>query len=165
MGQYHKVVNLDRCEYVNPHYLGAGLKLWEQLASTPGTSAALVVLLASASNGAGGGDLKEASIVGSWRGDRIAFVGDYDDDSRYRTPKGELSGAEIYRNCNSYPDSSIPADAKWRDVSHDVAAIIEMELDGKFTGEGWRDWTPTDPADAGIKAMRPDMMIIARSAP
>ena len=37
MGQYWLPVNLDKREFVNPHKLGAGLKLWEQLANHPGT--------------------------------------------------------------------------------------------------------------------------------
>ena len=32
MGQYWVVVNLDKHEFVMPHRLGSGLKLWEQLA-------------------------------------------------------------------------------------------------------------------------------------
>jgi len=40
MGQYWKPVNLDKREYVDPHKLDVGLKLWEQLASHPGTGAA-----------------------------------------------------------------------------------------------------------------------------
>lgn len=133
MGQYHKVANLDKCEIIHPHKLGCGLKLWEQTACTgPGVGAALVVLLASASNGSGGGDLQPAQIVGHWRGDRIAFVGDYDDDSSYATPRGKLSGAEIF-NAEG-----------WRDVSLEVADVIERELDGKYSGDGWRKFTAAE---------------------
>ena len=34
MGQYWKAVNLDKREFVHPHRLGCGLKLWEQLAKS-----------------------------------------------------------------------------------------------------------------------------------
>jgi hypothetical protein len=129
MGQYHIPVNLDKKQTVNPHKLATGLKLWEQLANNPGTGAALVVLLASASNGDGGGDLQTGNpVIGSWRGDRIAFVGDYDDNSRYEVDGATMTGAEIY-------------EAGWFDVSHAVCAVIEYELSGKFTGDGWRDFT------------------------
>jgi hypothetical protein len=30
MGQYWRVVNLDKCEYIDPYALGSGAKLWEQ---------------------------------------------------------------------------------------------------------------------------------------
>lgn len=145
MGQYHCVANLDKREFVDPHKLACGLKLWEQLASHPGTGGALVVLLASASNGEGGGDLKPADIVGRWRGDRIAFVGDYDDQSSYATgaPTADkcrwMNGAEIYGACHAEPGTNVSKEG-WRDVSAEVCAVIERELQGKFKGTGWRDF-------------------------
>ncbi len=96
MGQYWKVVNLDKREYLNPHKLGAGLKLWEQVASHPGTGTALVILCAAQREVRGGGDLDmdenwhglegpmpedyleiAKAVIGRWAGDRIALVGDY----------------------------------------------------------------------------------------
>lgn len=105
MGQYHLTVNLDKREYLHPHKLGDGLKLWEQLNSASGTGEALLLLLAC-SNGRGGGDIcadeyrrvegpegvtleriipeGKADLaalieeyIGRWAGDRIAVVGDY----------------------------------------------------------------------------------------
>jgi len=106
MGQYWKPVNLDKREYVNPHRLGSGLKLWEQLASHPGTGAALIILTAAMPEQRGGGDLDleenwhgpegkcprhnvspgptpedypeiARRTIGRWAGDRNAIVGDY----------------------------------------------------------------------------------------
>jgi hypothetical protein len=144
MGQYHKVVNLDKREYVHPHVLACGLKLWEQLATHPGTGAALIVLLASHSNGEGGGDLAEDAIVGSWCGDRIAFVGDYDDASYYQVGDKLMAGVEIYNAC----DKEVPD--HWIDVSEPVCAIIEKELEGKFVGEGWRGFVKAEDDGAGF---------------
>mgnify|MGYP001559211764 CR=1 FL=1 len=138
MGQYHFVVNLDKKEFIHPHKLGTGLKLWEQLANSPGTGAALIVLLASASNGQGGGDLRtESDIIGSWRGCKIAMVGDYDDDSIYyvSNPLKKMSGAQIYEACSS---------GQWSDVSDVVCAVIEKELSGKYCGGGWRTFEPIE---------------------
>lgn len=146
MGQYHKIVNLDKKQYIHPHQLGAGLKLWEQLASHPGTGAALIVLLASASNGAGGGDITQDPIVGSWRGDRIAMIGDYDDDVSYEVgpfldgpgkPREAMLGKDIY----DAADDDIKND--WTDVSIEVSRVIEKELSGEFSGGGWREWKRT----------------------
>jgi len=64
MGQYHKLVNLDKHEWVDPHQLGCGLKVWEQLANHPSTGTALIILLAG-SNGRGGGDL---DVESNWHG-------------------------------------------------------------------------------------------------
>jgi hypothetical protein len=133
MGQYHYVVNLDKKEFIHPHMLGVGLKLWEQMAAHPGTSSALIALLAC-SNGRGGGDLHEDEIVGRWAGDRIAIVGDYGQDDDL--PGNDPPASEIYALCS---------DETWHDVSADIAALIERELEGKFVGDGWRDWQPVNP--------------------
>ncbi len=124
MGQYHFVVNLDRKEFLEPHRLGSGRKLQEQMAVHPGAGAALLVLLASASNGQGAGDLVIAPIVGSWRGDRIAMVGDYDDASAYvvghpRRPHANdvMSGARIFAACQD-------RGSEWKDVSDAVCAVL-----------------------------------------
>jgi len=106
MGQYWMLVNLDKKEFVLPHKLGSGLKLWEQLANHPGTGAALVILLAAMPETRGGGDFdldanwhgpertfpehnaipgpmpngyQEIAhrTIGRWAGNRVAFVGDY----------------------------------------------------------------------------------------
>ena len=101
MGQYHIVVNLDKMEKIDPRSLGYGKKLLEfisypNMGSDVGNS--LIILLASKSNGQGSGDLPEDPIVGRWCGNRIAFVGDYDDKTIYDTPMGQFSGADIYNS-------------------------------------------------------------------
>lgn len=137
MGQYHMCVNLDKREYLHPHILGSGLKLWEQLANSPGTGAALIILLASHSNGRGGGDLREHPMVGRWRGDRIVFVGDYDDSVTYDVHGQTMTGVEIYTACDS---DKLPSPLHFVDVSLEVSEVIEKELDGKFVGTGWRNF-------------------------
>ena len=32
------------------------------------------------------------------------------------------------------------------DISADVCRVIEHELQGKFSGTGWRDWSPNQAA-------------------
>jgi hypothetical protein len=77
MGQYYKIVNLDRQEYLNPWEFGDGQKLMEFGCSGGGAMAGLAILLAN-SNGRGGGDLRSDNpIIGSWAGDRIVIAGDY----------------------------------------------------------------------------------------
>lgn len=120
MGQYHYIVNLDKHEFLNPYQLGTGLKLWEQLANTPGTTGALLILLA-ASNGRGGGDFEtgrnqynagkgiddwdwhdeeteDSSLreqwIGRWAGDRIACIGDY-------AKPGDLDRSKLYKSVQS----------------------------------------------------------------
>lgn len=83
MGQYYKIVNLDKLEYLDPHRFGDGLKLLEFGSSGCGTMNALAILLADG-NGRWGGDLdSEKPIVGSWAGDRIVVAGDYADKGKW----------------------------------------------------------------------------------
>lgn len=191
MGQYWMPVNLDKKEFINPHKLASGLKLWEQLASSPGTGAALVILCAAMPRRRGGGDfdLEEnwhgpertfpehdttpgpmpdayaeiaARTIGRWAGDRIALVGDYAEDSDL-SPKFKAS--KIYERClaetkvvyngivkgSAYQMGYGPHEgqyahfvevkpAEYTDISDDVCRVIEHELNGKFEGDGWRDF-------------------------
>jgi len=103
LGQYWLAVNLDKKEFIMPHKLGCGLKLWEQIANHPSTGTALLILTAAMPEQRGGGDLdldvnwhgpeRTSGIepgqmpedyqvvahrtIGRWAGDRIAVVGDY----------------------------------------------------------------------------------------
>lgn len=104
MGQYYMVVNRDRKEYLHPHRIGSGLKLWEICA---GDLPRLLAYLLRQSTGRGGGDPSvpyqqfadgdgdvdwdalEAAIeerfphCGRWAGDRIVIVGDYDESDEF----------------------------------------------------------------------------------
>ena len=161
MGQYWVVVNLDKHEFVMPHRLGSGLKLWEQLANSPGTGEALIVLCAAMPEPRGGGDLDleenwhgperidmtkvgsmpeaypiiAARTIGRWAGDRIALVGDYAEDTDLAP---EHQASTIYERCFG-EEGGAP---QFLDVSDDVAAVIEHELNGRYIGNGWRKWEP-----------------------
>jgi len=158
MGQYWIPVNLDKKEFIMPHKMGAGLKIWEQLANHPGTGAALIVLCAAQREVRGGGDLDmkdnwhgpertfpehnatpgpmptsypeiAARTIGRWAGDRIAIVGDYAKDSDLAP---EHRAGSIYEECHE--------GGSYVDITEDVCAVIEHELGGMFEGDGWRQW-------------------------
>lgn len=76
MGQYHKLYNLDKKEYVHAHRIGNGLKLLEQCGHEKSTSTALWLLVAN-SNGRGSGDAGSHPFIGRWAGDRVLVQGDY----------------------------------------------------------------------------------------
>ncbi len=158
MGQYWMPVNLDKKEYILPHTLGAGLKLWEQLANHPSTGGALVILLAAQREPRGGGDFDmeenwhgperifpkhnatpgpmpedypslAARTIGRWAGDRIALVGDYAEDSDL--PE-EFKASEIFHECRE--------GGSYTDITEMVAKVIEHELNGHYEGDGWREF-------------------------
>jgi hypothetical protein len=157
MGQYWKVVNLDKRECVHPHKLGVGFKLGEQVGSGHGTPDALFILVAAMRGRRGGGDFDWDSnyygpertrsrehamggpivddynevakrTIGRWAGDRVTVVGDYSEDEDLR----------------SFPDfGSLYGDETLVDITDDVAKVIEHEVGGTFSGDGWRKFTLT----------------------
>ncbi|KAK9915730.1 hypothetical protein WJX75_003355 [Coccomyxa subellipsoidea] len=70
MGQYWELYNLTKREYVNPHFLPSGVKLYEITNNRPGVPVALFLLVAAIPG-------VKHPIVGRWAGDRIALIGDY----------------------------------------------------------------------------------------
>ena len=83
MGQYYKIVNVKKKQYITPYIFGDGAKLMEFSMSASGVLAGLAILLADG-NGRGGGDLSsENEIVGSWAGDNIVIAGDYADKGKF----------------------------------------------------------------------------------
>ena len=83
MGQYYKIVNIKKKQYISPHTFGDGSKLMEFSMSANGVLSGLAILLADG-NGRGGGDLhSENDIVGSWAGDNIVVAGDYADAGKF----------------------------------------------------------------------------------
>ncbi len=155
MDQYWLPVNLDKREFVNPHKLATGLKLWEQLANHPGTGAALIVLCAAMPEPRGGGDFgawegpvtppaedcseNARRIIGRWAGDRVALVGDYAEDNDLF----DCGVASMERD-DDPPFSSIYGECgdegSYTDISEDVCRVIEHELGGKHQGTGWRSF-------------------------
>ena len=125
MGQYHKVMNLDKMEQVSPYALGLGAKQWEQVACTAGMGEVLYVLL-TASPARGGGDLDYFEhITGRWVGDRVVVVGDYTEDSDI--PKSPMPASELYSS------------EFFLDISEYVAEAIGAIFGYQYVGEGWKD--------------------------
>jgi hypothetical protein len=118
MGQYYKIVNLDKGQYLKPHNFGQGAKLLEFGSSGSGIMLGLAVLLADG-NGRGGGDLNDdklkprlKKLVGSWAGDRIVVTGDYADAGRF-----EVKDKPTEENLYSFTD-------ELEDISYDVVEVL-----------------------------------------
>lgn len=172
MGQYWKPINLAKREYIDPHKLGAGLKLSEQLGSHVGT--ALIILCAAMPERRGGGDLDldanwhgpertfpkynttpapfprgykacAKRTIGRWAGDPIAIVGDYAKDTDL---PDKYAASTLYDHCTE--------GGGYLDVTDDVCRVIEHELCGRFEGDGWRNF---------VEIPRPDPFAPAAKVP
>jgi hypothetical protein len=142
MGQYYKVINLDKKQFIKPWTFNDGAKLLEFGCSGSGTMLALAVLLASGNN-RGGGDLhSENSIVGSWRGNRIIVAGDYDDyiDEKEFNKTGKLvfigddkatldKRKEAHKKFQGLQTLYSLAGNNWEDIS---VSVIEALIDDNY---------------------------------
>lgn len=140
MGQYYKICNINKREYLHPHSMGDGMKLLEFGLSGMGTMAGLSILLADG-NGRGGGDISEdpvSEIVGRWTGDRIVIAGDYADKGRFITKK-DLKGLTdkngkplVLEDTNLYDLTE-----HFKDISFDVifALMADSYVRGKYSGK------------------------------
>ena len=82
MGQYFKLINYDKKEIVISWNIGGGAKLWEWCVNN---TAGIFPFLLRKSNEGGGGDIRKNYLTaGSWAGDRIALIGDYDESEDYQ---------------------------------------------------------------------------------
>lgn len=110
MGQYHKLVNLDKREQVISYGLGLGAKQYEQT-GCEGSLAEAMYLLVMTSPARGGGDWKAfEGLSGRWAGDRVVILGDYTED--YDLPD--------YPNAGSLWQTS----EHWADITEQVADAL-----------------------------------------
>ena len=150
MGQYHVLVNLDKKEYVMPHHVGDGLKLWEW--SGDGMLRAMQVLLAT-SNGRGGGDLPDNKVVGRWGGDRVAVIGDYSEVGDIKS-KPKLDPKKIYEFCD------YKAKGGWKNISNMVVPVLEEVGEFKMDKtDGWQHRKYRNETQAEKPRMAIDMVV------
>lgn len=117
MGQYHKLVNLDKKEVVFPRSLGLGLKQWEHTGFEGGTLADAMYLLVMTSPARGGGDWTWTEMSGRWAGDRVVILGDYTGDN-------DLPG--VAEADKLYSESEGPG---WTDISAKVCRALGQVFD------------------------------------
>jgi hypothetical protein len=170
MGQYWIPVNLDKKEFIDPHKLATGLKLWEQVANFPGTPCALLILTAAYYEKRGGGDL---DLDENWHGRERTFPkynispapmfsqADYPkvaaavmgrwagdriaivgDYAEDKDLAPEHQASKVYEKCRPQRNEKGEeiGPSEWTDVSEMVCMVIEHELKGKYEGDGWRDF-------------------------
>ena len=116
MGQYHRLVNLDKKEFVEPYALGLGAKQYEHTGCKASLSDAMYLLVMT-SPASGGGDWTGTPLSGRWVGDRVVIVGDY-------TQPTSIPG---------YDEADKVYGAKdFTDISTQVATALGLVWDIKF---------------------------------
>ena len=103
MGQYHKLINITKKEFVVGHDIGIGLKHYEQIGFQGSMADVLYCLMiAQGDDRRGGGDVSGHKLIGHWTGDPVAIVGDYyteDTDNRsYKNLYDIVEDDKHYKN-------------------------------------------------------------------
>lgn len=129
MGQYHKLVNLDKKEYVSPSGLGLGSKQYEHTGYEGSLSDSMYLLVMSSPN-RGGGDFPLTDVSGRWCGDRVVVVGDYTEDGDI--PNYEGSDKTLYSDTNDWEDIT-------PEVRNAFTAIFDVQYESKMMS-GYEMW-------------------------
>ena len=103
MGQYHKLINITKKEYIVGHDIGINLKHYEQIGFEGSMADVLYCLMiAQGDDRRGGGDVSGHKLIGHWTGDPVAIVGDYyteDTDNRsYKNLYDRVEDDKHYKN-------------------------------------------------------------------
>lgn len=135
MGQYFIAVNSTKKQYVCPWCVGGIAKLWEWCSNQ---QSAIFPYLLRRSTGLGGGDIagtETSPLAGSWAGDQVSLVGDYDDSG------------EFQRAFKEYTNISPQLAAEY----NAFAQLDEMKLDVRLCGScrGQTDGLVAEGSDAG----------------
>ena len=168
MGQYHYLVNLVKKQVVHPHQIGNGLKLYEQIRWDYSTATVLVMLLSASSRdgGRGGGDFRASHpLVGSWAGDRIAFVGDYAEPDDIPGVDAELLYAQSNAACSPDETGDKPEGwQEWTNISPQIREMMSAEFGVRYQGDGWMNVVEKDGAGA-VPSLAPDLVITSSAMP
>jgi len=143
MGQYHYLVNLDKKQVIHPCQIGNSMKLRRQIGWPYSTATPLVMLLAASNKegGRGGGDFHvDHPLLGSWAGDRVAFVGDY----AASTDLPGLDAPLIYEQCKAACEPAKKGELpigweEWTNISTQVSEMMAAEFHIRYTDKGWCD--------------------------
>ena len=114
MGQYHKLINVTKKEYVSGWDTGMMAKHYEQMGFEGSMADVLYCLMIAQGNEKrGGGDTDGHDFIGRWAGDDIAVVGDYYTESsdyyKYRDLYDKVEDDKHYTNISSSIRSMLEA--------------------------------------------------------
>ena len=114
MGQYHKLINITKKEYIVGHDIGINLKHYEQIGFEGSMADVLYCLMiAQGDDKRGGGDVSGHKLIGHWTGDQVAIVGDYYEEKK-DNPK--------YRNLYHIVDD----DRHYKNISPSIRSMLRV---------------------------------------
>ena len=123
MGQYHKLINLTKKEYVNPYEIGLGAKHLEGIGFEGSMGDVMYLLsIAQGNERRGGGDAEGHRYIGRWAGDKVVVVGDYYDQDN-DNPK--------FKGLYDINDG-VHENVHWHDISHGVRELLSKVMGVKF---------------------------------
>ena len=114
MGQYHKLINVTKKEYVSGFDIGMMAKHYEQIGFQGAMADVLYCLMIAQGNDyRGGGDVSGHKLIGHWAGDHVAIVGDYYEEKK-DNPK--------YRNLYHIVDD----DRHYKNISPSIRSMLRV---------------------------------------
>ena len=121
MGQYNKLINITKKEYVVGYDIGILAKHYEQIGFEGSMADVLYCLMiAQGDDRRGGGDVSGHRLIGHWAGDQVAIVGDYYDQD---TDKPEYKGLyDIVEYHNLYEEGK--ADKDYKNISTAIRSML-----------------------------------------
>jgi len=113
MGQYHKLINVTKKEYVSGFDIGMMAKHHEQIGFQGSMADVLYCLMIAQGNETrGGGDVEGHFLIGRWAGDDVAIVGDYYTES-----------SDYYKYRDLY--DKVEEDKSYVDISSTARSMLE----------------------------------------
>jgi len=147
MGQYHKLINITKKEYVVGYDIGILAKHYEQIGFEGSMADVLYCLMiAQGDDRRGGGDVSGHKLIGHWAGDNVAIVGDYyteDTDSAFwKNLYDEVETDKHYKNIS--PSIRSMLRAVYPKLKFKKEYFITKNLDGteEKTFMWRREWRP-----------------------
>ena len=136
MGQYHKLINITKKEYVVGYDIGILAKHYEQIGFEGSMADVLYCLMIAQGNERrGGGDVSGHKLIGHWAGDNVAIVGDYYDEKtdklEYYNLYDEVEASKDYKNIS--PSIRSMLRAVYPELKFKKEYFICRNLDGKET--------------------------------
>lgn len=129
MGQYHKLINLDKKEFVEPHEIGLFSKQYEHTGCEASLADAIYLLVMSSPESGGGDWPATEGVSGRWCGDRVVVLGDYTKPDAIQGYEGDAS--DLWRESESWLNISTEVRDAFTKVFPITYKLVPKNLGGE----------------------------------